>query len=35
MSHRVLVMRDGRVTDTLDASPGLKPTPLAILERMI
>ena len=35
MSHRVLVMKDGRVTDTLDASPGVKPTPLAILERMI
>ena len=35
MSHRVLVMKDGRVTDTVDASPGLKPTPLTILERMI
>lgn len=35
MSHRVLVMKDGSVTDTIDAAPGAKPAPLEILERMI
>jgi ribose transport system ATP-binding protein len=35
LSHRVLVMKDGRVVETVDAAPGEKPTPLRILERMI
>lgn len=35
MSHRVLVMRDGRVVDVLDAPLGAKPAPLDVLERMI
>ncbi|BDV29900.1 sugar ABC transporter ATP-binding protein [Microbacterium terricola] len=35
MSHRVLVMRDGRVVDVLDAPLGAKPAPVEVLERMI
>lgn len=35
MSHRVLVMKDGRVTDVIDAPAGAKPAPLRVLERMV
>ena len=35
MSHRVLVMKDGRVTDVIDARAGDKPAPVTVLERMI
>ena len=35
MSHRVLVMKDGRVTEVIDAPAGAKPTPLRVLERMV
>jgi len=35
MSHRVLVMKDGRVTDVIDAPAGAKPAPVTVLERMI
>ena len=35
MSHRVLVMKDGRVTACLDAPRGSKPDPVAIMEAMV
>ncbi|WP_022891317.1 sugar ABC transporter ATP-binding protein [Agromyces subbeticus] len=35
MSHRVLVMKDGRVTEIIDAPAGAKPTPLRVLEGMV
>ncbi|WP_127793741.1 sugar ABC transporter ATP-binding protein [Agromyces sp. LHK192] len=35
MSHRVLVMRDGRVSAMLDAPPERKPAPVDVLEQMI
>ncbi|MER7975473.1 sugar ABC transporter ATP-binding protein, partial [Streptomyces sp. NPDC096080] len=35
MSHRVLVMKDGRVTEVIDAPAGAKPAPLRVLERMV
>lgn len=35
MSHRVLVMKDGHVTDVIDAPAGAKPAPLRVLERMV
>ena len=35
MSHRVLVMKDGRVTDVIDAPADAKPAPLRVLERML
>ncbi|SEM08145.1 monosaccharide ABC transporter ATP-binding protein, CUT2 family [Blastococcus sp. DSM 46786] len=35
MSHRVLVMKDGRITACLDAPRGGKPDPVAIMEAMV
>lgn len=35
MSHRVMVMKDGGVTDLIDAPKDDKPTPLRVLERMV
>ena len=35
MSHRVLVMKDGQVTASLDAPRGAKPDPVAVMEAMV
>ncbi len=35
LSHRVLVMKDGRTTACLDAPRGAKPDPVAIMEAMV
>ena len=35
LSHRVIVMKDGKVSAELDAPRGDKPTPLQVLEKMI
>ncbi len=35
MSHRVLVMKDGRITACVDAPRGTKPDPVAIMEAMV
>lgn len=35
MSHRVLVMKDGKVSGMVDAPSDAKPAPLEILERMV
>ncbi|GAA1846299.1 sugar ABC transporter ATP-binding protein [Agromyces salentinus] len=35
MSHRVLVMKDGRVAEIIDAPAGAKPAPLRVLEGMV
>jgi ribose transport system ATP-binding protein len=35
LSHRVLVMRDGRVAAQFDAAPGAKPTQVDLVEQMV
>ncbi|GAA0935766.1 sugar ABC transporter ATP-binding protein [Pseudonocardia zijingensis] len=35
LSHRVVVMRDGRVTARFDAPPGAKPTQVELVEQMV
>jgi ribose transport system ATP-binding protein len=35
LSHRVLVMRDGQVTQHVDASPGHKPLPVDLIGQMV
>ena len=35
LSHNIIVMRDGKISGTFPAPPGNKPTPLAIIERMV
>jgi ribose transport system ATP-binding protein len=35
LSHRVLVMRDGRISASFDASIGSKPTPLDLVKWMV
>ena len=35
LSHRVLVMRDGRVAAHFDAAPGAKPTQVDLVEQMV
>lgn len=35
LSHRILVMKDGRIVDRLDAPPGAKPSQVAVVEKMV